>query len=188
MAYSFVTADEFLLRYDPYRVAQLVTQQGAAQPAQNTLVTNNTLLQMLTDASGWIVMSCAVGARYSRAELVTLADQAEEGAMLRRLTSDLAFLLLNGYRGQKSTEAEQLAPMAGTALKMIDLLEKGQRIFEIDGVAEAGSDIDVLTPDMFKQLAMRGRLSQSRMFPLTGFSGGSPFGLGPNPFGPFGPT
>lgn len=124
---AYATGAEFTTRYDARRLAQLVADDGV-QVASGTVATNNVLLAALEDASAAINSACYVGERYDASSLGALTTNGEY--LLKRLCCDIAFGYLVARRGLSTDETNKLAPRYVEALAYLDLLRKGERIFD----------------------------------------------------------
>lgn len=137
---AFITAAQFLNRYDARRVGDLVGDTGTRVDA-GTLLTDTNLATILADASAFITAACRVSDRYSYDDLNNLATTSPYGPtayLLHRLTADLAMGLLLKRRAYAADDIAKQCPAYVEALQYIQLLREGERIFDTDGQAEAG--------------------------------------------------
>src|SRR5262245_17436651 len=102
---SFAAPQEFTVRYDPRRLAQLVTTSGDPHedlPNQFDVESSPLVFAALGDATEIICAACQVGGFYRRADLENLAldyssaSHTGRGGLLVRLCCDIAYALLVG--------------------------------------------------------------------------------------------
>lgn len=133
---AYATASDLLTRYDSRRVGDLVSDSGArdANPAASPV-----LAACLDDASGMIDLACMVGGRYTPTTLAAMTGNSSKA--LVRLACDLAYGLLVARRGYSSTDQKTMAPQYDQAQNTLELLRKGERVFDIynGGDPEEGS-------------------------------------------------
>lgn len=96
---NYATGDDFLQRYDARLIGDLVRDDGSQEPPES-LPVNENLLAALDDAFGEIMTAIMVGDRYTLAQLDNSALNENALAFLRRLTCDLAFILIHQRRGK----------------------------------------------------------------------------------------
>jgi phage gp36-like protein len=134
----YATPAELLVRYDARRVGDLVSDTG---DRDTNPVASPVLAACLDDASGHIDSACRVGGRYSTTELDTMVGNGS--SLLIRLTCDIAYGLLVARRGYSATDQQAMAPNYKPALDMLELIRKGERVFDIynGGDPDEGSSV-----------------------------------------------
>jgi phage gp36-like protein len=134
---AYCTPAAFLQCYDSRRVGQLLTDND--EPLfSSQILSSSVLAELLRQATKIIDAACAVGDRYDPTELATLASDVEHGGLIRRLCADIAFGLLQQRRGYSLKEIQDLSSGYQLAMDMLEQLRMGERIFNLDGVPEAG--------------------------------------------------
>jgi len=128
---SFATPTDLTSRYDWRIIAQLASDTGTAD-TQGAVLTDQNVLNCLADSSGTIVMFCLKGGRYSEADLLALTGNGQ--AFLQRLTCDIALYYIVLRRGLPVAEYPQVIE----ALKVLEMIGKGDLIFPIPAVIAAG--------------------------------------------------
>lgn len=155
---AFLSNAEFLIRYDARVTGQLVSDTGTAV-SPGDLPTDTNLQTALEDASGEILTACLKGGRYSEDDLAGLSGNSL--SYLQRLTCDLALYNLVVRRGRKLEDY----PQTEKALEMLDQIQKGEKVFAVPAVIEAGvAQSPTLTiPDIANEHFLR---DQCKMFPV----------------------
>lgn len=121
---AYCSSSDIMARYSVTILGDLVTDSGI-RANTTSLATDTNLQAALDDASGIIDSAVLVAGRYSPADLTALTGV--DLAMLKRLTSDLAFILLTQRKGM---DVKQLPQWQGTQ-DMLQLLRTGERIFNV---------------------------------------------------------
>ena len=158
---AYASASDLLLRYDSRRVADLVSDAGerSSNPASSPV-----LAAVLDDASGAIDAACRAAQRYLASDLAGLSGNSL--ALLKRLTCDLAFSYLVARRGYSANDQRVMAPQAQSASDMLEMLRRGERIFnDTTDAAAAGVTVHTdrtVTSGFYTQLDIVGR--SSRLF------------------------
>lgn len=133
---AYATAQDLTDRYDARLVVQYV--KDATTPATvGSLPTNRRLLAALRDASALIDAQCGKGGRYTRAELATLAADADLGGLLIRMTCALAFAQIIGNRAVGIEAMDNLVHGYKEALQNLEDLGNGKTVFPIAENLEA---------------------------------------------------
>jgi phage gp36-like protein len=148
---SYATPAHIKVRYNVTRVGQLVRDDGStASPTQ--LDTDANLQAALDDASGEIELAALAGQRYATTDLQALKtayaagpsnSQYNSGALLVRLTCDLAYGNLIGRKGMDAATTDAMAPRVRWAQAVLQQLRDGDRIFNIDANTLAGLPLNV---------------------------------------------
>jgi hypothetical protein len=125
---SFLTADEFIKRYDVRRTCELLSDTGTPVSA-GSLSSNTNLEALLGEATEMVLSAAAVAEEYSETELQTLADSTTSGFLLRRLVADLTFGLLVSRRATSAADMDRLAPQWKFAQYHLQQIADGVRIF-----------------------------------------------------------
>lgn len=128
--------------------------------------------------SAWnrLVSACRKGEIYTARELVDLANDADRGAMLRELVSDLFWGTLIKRRRYVKGEPQGEEQSKETAETQLEQLESGHRIFVLDGVAVTDSSGTPTGQTYGNERSVRGAMSvggpdQTRRDPLDRFWG-----------------
>lgn len=156
---AYASAADLLLRYDSRRVADLVSDAGerSSNPASSPV-----LAAVLDDASGAIDAACRAAQRYLTSDLAGLSGNSL--ALLKRLTCDLAFSYLVARRGYSANDQRVMAPQAQSASDMLEMLRRGERIFDdTTDAAAAGVTVHTdrtVTSGFYTQLDIVGRCSR----------------------------
>jgi hypothetical protein len=130
---AYLTAGEFLLRYDQNRVADYVTLDPNSPVEPANLTSDAVLLALLEDGKDLILAAARVGGRYTDAQLDGLSDN-----FIKRLNAALTYGLIVERKGYTGAELKVLAPGYDTALGWLAQLEAGSLIFNIQAAADAG--------------------------------------------------
>lgn len=132
-----------LLWCDLRRVKQLVSDTDASvEPPE--LYVNETLLAVLQAASGDVESACLAGGRYTADDLANLTTAADRALGLtsnteRALQKLVAHLALGDLYERRGIIAEgKDFKSVERALGMLEALRRGDRIFALAEVAEAG--------------------------------------------------
>jgi phage gp36-like protein len=132
MTDPYATATDLTKRFDARVIGDLVNDQNT-RVDPTSLATNANVLAALDDATSIINSAVLVANRYDVDDLAAMKDI--DAALLIRLTCNLAYGLLVMRRGQS---VEKLDPYQD-ALKMLDHLRAGDRVFNIAGNEDAGN-------------------------------------------------
>jgi phage gp36-like protein len=129
---SYATGTDFLKRFDARTTGDLCSDDGNRVPPA-LLLTDPNLLAALSDASGVINSAIFQGNRYQASDIAQLTDV--DLSLLIRLCCNLAFGLLMMRRGNDVTGV----PQYQEALRVLEQLKKGERIFNIQSAKDAGT-------------------------------------------------
>lgn len=140
----YITPSDVILRYDRRRVAELLTYNDASPVDPSSLSGNASLLALCDDACSEIDAAVTVGHRYTRANLLTLAASAEEGALLRRLACDLVWGNLLTYKGLGDANVQAQAPRYMEAKEILKRLNNGDMVFGLTANRDAGLPMTVI--------------------------------------------
>lgn len=127
MSTSFCTQNYLLSCYDSRLISQLVSDTG--YPADLTGNNNPVIAQLLSEATETIISAVEVGGRYDSSLLFPLSISTTSGFLLRRMTADLTFGLIQKRRGRAVTDLSQVAPAYVEALGILEKIKLGQWIF-----------------------------------------------------------
>ena len=130
---SYATPAQMKERFDVRILGDLVTDTDTRVSAAN-LLTDTNLQAALDDASGEIEAALLQGKRYTTADLEGLSGNSAK--YLARLTCEIAFGLLWERRPWYERDGREAA--IERSKKALDLLRKGEHVFDVDGVKEAG--------------------------------------------------
>lgn len=144
MPISFLTNEQFLVRYDWRWVAKNVldSQYGSGDASVATRAdllddssdAGSVLAALIEEASEVLMAAAAVGARYSVSDLTTYG-----GSLLLRIVSDLTLGLILKRRARAAEDVAKMAPSYAEALEYLEQLRRGERIFfAVPEVPEAG--------------------------------------------------
>jgi hypothetical protein len=125
---AFATSTHLVLQFDTRRIQELCSDTGTPVSA-GSLSSNSVITWVLNRATEMILMAARQGDEYSEAELQTLADDDDAGWSIRGLTCDLAFGLLVMRRGTGAADLDRLSPSYGAALRTLQQISDGARIF-----------------------------------------------------------
>ncbi len=135
---TYITAAEVLKRLDWRVLADLCSDNESriGGTSSSALLTNANFLALLRDASGELESACKVGERYSVADLALLiADSGMGAGKIYRLLCRL----IMGYAFERRPDKEnKQAAVYEAALKELDQLRDGERIFSFAESATAG--------------------------------------------------
>lgn len=156
---AYATAAQLMKRYDVRILGQLVSDNGV-QVGKSDLGANENLLTALADASGEIDASVLQASRYTVAQLAALTGNSAN--YLIRLTCTIAYGLLWERR---STLLELDEDAGDTAQKRarqaLEQLRKGQQIFDIEEVKQAGLPA-ISTPSITRIQSLNLAVDQAR--------------------------
>jgi len=145
---AYVTPEQFLDRYDPRDVGDLVSK-GKIRVSEKNLLNNSKLNRALEDASGIVRSAVLVGRKYTREELETLAK--DQDPFLIEIVCDLTLgRLITG----RSLTAE-LTPDVIQAREWVALLRLGERIFNVPENAAAGLTTSKYITQQRRQFELR---------------------------------
>ena len=130
---AYLTAAEFLLRYDQNRVADYVTTDPDNPVDPANLGSDPVLLALLESGKQMILAAARVGGRYTEAQLAGLGD-----AFIKDLNADITYGRIVARKGYTGQELAMLAPLYADAMGKLAQLEAGSLIFNIQVVADAG--------------------------------------------------
>lgn len=130
---AYATPSDMLIHADARDIGDLVTDDGT-QVFPAALLTNQILLEFLKRSSGDVESALVVGNRYSTAQLENLTGNSR--AKLVDLVCDLTVIRLLKRRPGK--DLEQLKLMSEMADVKLDRLRKGENIFDLTEIRNAG--------------------------------------------------
>lgn len=146
---SFLTPDQFILRYDARVIRQRLSDTGT--PVTD-LTSNETLLSILGEATEMILSAALQGEEYSEADLQELADSTTAGFLVRRLTADLAMGLLTARRCTSADELNKMCPQWQFANAQLQQIRDGFYLFpRLDGEPNANAGLP-RTADLTTQI------------------------------------
>lgn len=132
---SYAEPSDLLTRYDARVIGDLVKDDGI-RAGRDALLDHPVLLAALADASGEIDASVLQAKRYTAADLEALTGNSL--AHLKRLTCTIAFGLLWERRPWSDSEENAREEAQKRARQALEMLRKGQTIFDVDDVKDAG--------------------------------------------------
>jgi phage gp36-like protein len=133
---SYASPADMLKRYDTRTLGELVSDSGSRVSAA-ALLTDANLAAALEDASGEIDAHVLQGDRYTTAQLAELTGNSK--AYLVRICCAVALSLLWERRPyQDSDEGVGAEQAALQARKVLSELKKGEQIFDLPDVRDAG--------------------------------------------------
>lgn len=130
----YATAEQFLWAYDKRRIKQLLSDSGTPV-SEGDLLEDDTLKQLLCEASEILLSACIVGRKYDEDWLEDVAwtmdadGKPKRGFLLRRIVCDLAYGLLVSRRGQAASDISALAPRYIEALRLLAEVREGVLVF-----------------------------------------------------------
>lgn len=132
----FASASDMLNRYDARTLGDMVSDNDDRVSSAD-LLSDAKLEAALNDATGRIVAALRQGQRYEVSDLSALTG--ESSYHLIRLTCDLAFAALWNRKPYHDNElGDQVQERAE---KDLDRLRKGEHVFDVDAVTDAGLPI-----------------------------------------------
>jgi phage gp36-like protein len=133
---AYATPSQLIDRYDVRTIGQLVSDNGI-QVSRQDLEANTKVLAALADASGEIEASVLQAKRYTTADLAGLTGNSANH--LTRITCVIAFGFLWERRPYADDDDENGRGKAEKRARLaLESLRKGQTIFDVDEVKEAG--------------------------------------------------
>lgn len=134
---AYATPAQMIQRYDVRTLGDLVGDNGI-RVDRAALATDANLQAALDDASGEIEAALLQGKRYTTAQLTALTGNSAK--YLVRLTCTIAFGLLFGRRPWSDDDEEGSGRRGAEkqARAALEMLRKGQTIFDVEEVKEAG--------------------------------------------------
>lgn len=136
MAFPFATYTDLKARFDVRVISKYASDTSVPVPIL-ALPTNARIVAALQDASGLIMAACVKGKRYPVSVLSTLADNAQDGALLRQMTSVLAMAQLVGNRVGGVDAIDELVHGYKQALENLEDLRGGGLVFNLSGTLDA---------------------------------------------------
>lgn len=130
---AFATAENLLERYDARTLGDMVADNDN-RTSPPDLLSDAKITAALNDATGRIVAALRQGQHYEVSDLSSLSG--ESSYHLIRLTCDLAFVCLWQRRPYHDSELGE--KIQDRAEKDLDRLRKGEYVFDVDAVTEAG--------------------------------------------------
>lgn len=151
-ATPYATVAKLFRFHDWQQCADLLRSGDNPRPSKMCLLDSASdegaeLLTLGLAVSGEIESACFIGNRYSSADLAALTNSG--AAKLEKLTADLWFYALMERRQPGTADPDEI-PGFAKALKMLDMLESGERIFGMQESADAGLP-SISDPDISKQ-------------------------------------
>lgn len=145
---AYADASDIKARKDVRTLGDLVGDADTRATSVE-LDTDTVLATALQDASGIIDAAVFHAGRYSADDLNGLTGNSL--ALLKRLTCDIAYTLLRRRRGYTGDEGEDLAEFK-QADQMLERLRKGERVFDVAEVIDAGNtQVVTITPTIVAQ-------------------------------------
>lgn len=141
---AYASAADLIARKDVRTLGDLASDSGV-RVIEGSLSGNAKITAVLEDASGLIEAGLLQGERYSVADLAALTGNSQ--SYLKRLTCDIAFWLLWDRKPSYRPDDHSRASAFEECHKALELLRKGQHIFDVDAVKDAGLP-DVQTPTL----------------------------------------
>ena len=132
---AYATPADLLKRFDARVIGDLVSDNGLKVDRQS-LQDHPVLLAVLLDASGEIDASVLQANRYTTANLAALTGNSL--SHLIRITCTIAFGLLWERRPWSDDDDSGRDEAQKRARQQLDMLRKGQTIFDVDEVQDAG--------------------------------------------------
>lgn len=136
MAFPFAAYTDLKARFDVRVITKYASDSGVPVSVPS-LATNPRVVAALQDASSLIAAACIKGKRYSFTTLSTLAENAQDGALLRQLTCTLAMAQLVGNRVGGVDQIEELVFGYKNALEHLEDLRGGGLVFNLSGTLDA---------------------------------------------------
>ena len=151
-ATPYATVAKLFRFHDHQQVADMLREGDNPRPSKLRMLDSASdegaeLLTIGLAVSGEIESACFIGNRYTSADLAALTNSG--AAKLEKLTADLWFYALMERRQPGTADPEKI-PGFAKALKMLDMLESGERIFGFQQSADAGLP-SVSDPDISQQ-------------------------------------
>lgn len=139
-----MTPDQFILRYDKNRVADLLTTDTASPVDPENLSGDACLLALIDDACGEVDAAVTVGNKYTVDELEDLTGTS--AAFLVRLCADLTWGYCLAFKGLGDADVKAQAPRYAEAKRLLEEIANGSMVFGVAASREAGLPF-VTTPD-----------------------------------------
>lgn len=165
---AYVTAEEFIARFDKRIVGDLASVDGVrVTPA--ALESDERIITVLEDASGEVDAAVKVGNRYTADNLAGLTGNGLQ--YLKKIVSDIAFYLLIDRRLLNRVTAEEADRRFTVYRAHLKDLRTGLQIFDVEAAKDAGLPLtDGPTTTQANNLntmtsRVRGHLYPHRMFP-----------------------
>lgn len=127
---AFATYNDLQNRYDVRVIAKYASDNDTPVNVAG-FATNPRITTALADASDFITTACVYGNRYPRTVLAALAADADNGAMLRRMTCALAMVQLLAGRLSGVDQIEEIVFGYKEALQNLEDLRNGKAIFNL---------------------------------------------------------
>ena len=195
---SLITVDQFLYYNDELRVRELLSDDENGEPIAANQLDSNTYLEEICFAASQEVASAAqVGNSYTWNELFCLANDNVGGTVtltagnyaltantgttingagskLRTLVANVGWGLLVGRRRFTTKKFTEMAPSYAEAMKQLEMLQLGMRIFpQVSGAPEAGlPGVEVLGVDALGTISKNVGLFGTIALPGRGYVGG----------------
>ena len=132
---AFATAQDMLDRIDSRWLCQLVYDNNPVATEAQFLASTR-VADCLADASGMILAYALQGKRYSVEDLEGLTGDGAK--FLVKLTVDIAAAFLAEARQLPAEDIARAVPGYGRAMKILEQLQLGNIIFQVDAAGEAG--------------------------------------------------
>lgn len=155
---AYASAADLTARKDVRNLGDLASDDGV-RVASGSLTGNAKITAALEDASGLIEAALLQGKRYSVADLTALTGNS--ASYLKRLTCDIAFWMLWDRKPSHKPDDHGRVSAYEDYHKALEMLRKGQHIFDIDEVKEAGLP-DIQTPTLQQYNNRNSIVSQAR--------------------------
>lgn len=151
---SYATPADLIARKSASTLGALASDSGA-EVAAGELATNSKILAALISASGAVEAALLVGGRYSVSDLTGLPTNA--AGYLKQIVCDIAMAYL--YARKPTYSSDDYKAALDLQETHLERLRKGQNIFNIDQVIDAGAP-SVASPSVAEiqsQLLIRDR-------------------------------
>jgi len=133
---AYASGSDMVARFDYRTLGDLLTDTGV-RLSKSEVVASSVLATLLDDAAGEIESALRVGQRYSVADLTGLTGNSL--ALLKRINCAIAMKLCWERRAYLNSNQETSRDEdSEKARRMLDRLRKGEAIFNLDAVADAG--------------------------------------------------
>lgn len=131
---EYATRTEVIQFKDARDIGDLVADDGNRVSEAN-LATDSNFLLAIQAASGEIEAACLIGNRYTTSDLENLTGNS--AALLKRICADVTMKVLWDRR-EADQHGERRKYAIERAEKWLDQLRKGERVFNVTGVLDAG--------------------------------------------------
>lgn len=144
---SYATPADLAVRFDESTISDLASDTG--EPVAD-ISTDTNVLAAMEDASGRVDAALLMARMYSPADLGALTGNSQ--GLLKRIVCELAMAFLIERRPEKFN-GDRPENVRRAAEDYLDLLRRGERIFNVEGVKDAGlPEIDGPTVTQYNRL------------------------------------